>query len=74
MKSTREVIARAIHDHWQGAPGVHARPWTVTCEKLPGQADDFRAKADAILAALRQEGLAILPMEPTNEMLKAQEE
>lgn len=66
----RDVIARAIHDHWQGAPGLHARAWETTCAKLPGQANDFRAKADAILSALREKW-AVVPREPTEAMMAA---
>jgi len=46
-----EAVAQAIHDHWQGAPSRAARPWEQTCEKLPGQAEDFRKKARAAILA-----------------------
>lgn len=46
-----EAMAKAIHDHWQGAPSKAARSWEETCEKLPGQAEDFRRKARAALSA-----------------------
>lgn len=46
-KEALEAAAVAIHDHWQNG----YRTWSVTCEKLPLQADDFRAKAQAVITA-----------------------
>lgn len=48
---SREEIARAIQQFWQGPSG---RPWDGSedscCEKLPAQADWFRRLADALLS------------------------
>lgn len=46
-----EAAAKAIHDHWQNAPGPHARSWDQCVAKLPRAAMDFRAKARAALIA-----------------------
>jgi hypothetical protein len=48
---SREDLARAIQQFWQGPTG---RPWDGSedscCEKLPAQADWFRRLADALLS------------------------
>lgn len=44
-----ERVAEAIHDHWQNGQ----RTWDETCKKLPGAADDFRAKARVAIEAIR---------------------
>ncbi len=45
-----EAAAKAIHDHWQSHQAA-SRSWGLTLEKLPGMADDYRAKATAALTA-----------------------
>ena len=50
-----EHVAQAIHDHWQNG----GRSWADTCERLPAQANDFRAKARAAIEAMRKPSRAM---------------
>ena len=87
MSDVVEIVARADWDHRQAKPGGHmwndmlfgdewrdkAVPWEhlQSPHIIPSAAEDERDRARAILSALDVAGYAVVPKEPTPEMVEA---
>ena len=65
-----EKMARAICNHWKNA-NYYGDQWPEVSSRLTGQADDFRAKAQAVLTAIEAAGLCIVPREATDAIENA---
>ncbi len=78
--SPAEVITRAVYEtNPAQRPSRACRsvwvdvPWEEAKERAPDSHRRAHAKAAAILAALDAAGLAVVPTEPTREMLRAED-